>query len=49
MNFNRVPVRQWKHREFDGVDPWAENRPVRWSIVTFRMVFASLVARTVRI
>lgn len=43
MNFNRVPVRQWKHREFDGVDPWATNRPVRWSIVTFRMVPVSMV------
>ena len=43
MNFNRVPVRQWKHREFDGFDPWAANRPVRWSLVTFRLVPVSMV------
>jgi hypothetical protein len=44
MNFNRLPVRQWKHREFEGLDPWAANRTARWSIVTFRMVPASMVA-----
>ena len=43
MNFSRVPVRQWKHREFDGLDPWEANRPVRWSVVTFRMVAKSMV------
>ena len=43
MNFNRVPVRQWKHREFNGFDPWAANQPVRWSIVTFRLVPESMV------
>lgn len=47
MNFNRVPVRQWKHRVFDGFDPWAANRRVRWSIVMFRMVPQSMVRITV--
>ncbi len=44
MILTRVPVRQWIHREFEGVDPWAANRPVRWSIVTFRMVPKSMLA-----
>lgn len=48
MNLNRVPVRQWKHREFEGVDPWAGGRPVRWSIVTFRIVAEWAVSRTVQ-
>ncbi len=47
MKFNRVPVRQWKHREFDGADPWDADRPARWSIVTFRMVPESMVRITV--
>ena len=47
MNFSRVAVRQWKHREFNGFDPWAANRPVRWSIVTFRRPPVSMVAQTV--
>ena len=45
MTINRVPVRQWKHREFGGPDPWAANRPTRWSVVVFRMVPKSMVER----
>jgi len=48
MNFNSVPVRQWKHREFDSPDPWAAGRPTRWSIVAFRLVPQSLVDRAAR-
>src|SRR5262245_4095392 len=33
-----VPVYQWTHREFDGVDPWANNQPVRWRVVVYCMI-----------
>ena len=32
------PVYQWTHREFDGVDPWANNQPVRWRVIVYRMI-----------
>jgi hypothetical protein len=38
IGFGPIPVHQWTHREFDGVDPWANNQPVRWSVVVYRMV-----------
>lgn len=41
-----IPVHQWTHREFIGVDPWANNRPVKWSVVVYRMLAASFVAST---
>ncbi len=39
----RVPVYQWTHREFDGTDPWAGERPVRWSVVAYRMIGETFV------
>jgi hypothetical protein len=44
VSLNRVPVYQWTHREFDGTDPWAEDRPVRWSVVAYRMLSETFVA-----
>lgn len=38
ISLNFVPVYQWTHREFDGVDPWAGNRPVRWSVVVYQIL-----------
>ena len=38
MILKYFPVLQWTHRQFDGVDPWADNQPVRWSVVVYRMV-----------
>ena len=46
-NLNFVPVHRWTHREFDGVDPWANNQPVRWSVVVYTMItkaFANIVS-----
>jgi hypothetical protein len=40
-NLKLIPVHQWTHREFDGFDPWAGNRPVQWSLVAYRMVAKS--------
>jgi len=48
ISLNLVPVHQWTHRQFDGFDPWAGNRPVRWSVVTYRLTsetFASITPR----
>ena len=46
MSMNLVPVHQWTHRKFDGVDPWENNQPVQWSVVVYRMVSDSLVLAT---
>ena len=43
---NLIPVHQWTHREFDGVDPWAGGRPVRCSLVVYRIVPESFVNST---
>ena len=43
MNFERIPVTQWKHRQFDATDPWARNQPTRWGIVVYRLVAKSML------
>ena len=37
-SLNMVPVPQWTHRHIDVVGPWAGNRPVRWSIVVYKLL-----------
>jgi len=43
LSLNFRPVAQWKHREFTASDPWADGRPVVWSIVVYKMVGESFL------
>jgi hypothetical protein len=38
FNASTVPVCQWRHREFDGVDPWANNEPIKWAVNVYAYV-----------
>jgi hypothetical protein len=46
LSLKIVPVYQWTHREFTGVDPWVGGEPVTWSVVVYRMVGKSFVNAT---
>lgn len=47
LSLNVVPVHQWTHRQFNGVDPWAGNgQAVIWSLVVYRMLSESFIDTT---
>jgi len=46
LRFNPVPVYQWTHAEFAGLDPWSDREIVRWSVVVYQLIPESFVAQT---
>ncbi|MFN7924651.1 MAG: hypothetical protein U0Q16_31405 [Bryobacteraceae bacterium] len=38
FSLNMVPVPQWTHRTFEGVDPWSDNGSATWTLVVYAML-----------
>jgi hypothetical protein len=44
ISLSFVPVPQWVHREFDGLDPWDGGKRTRWQVVVYQMLSKTFAA-----